>query len=377
MRLGVALREQTWAWALVELDRGGARVRRGGEITAGDLATLRAALDGIAVRVALALPDRDCHVRRIRVGHPPQERDGLRRLARWRLREELPAGDVAVDAKLDGENALVLAATSAKVADAERALAGIGAVEVVTAGSLAVLEAVPAAAVRRIRIVDDLGYAEVEREDGRLEAIALRDGEPGAAESGTRVIDCRKGTAPPALDDEMWKPIEQSLRARLLPAVGAALAGEDVLNVATRPPVPARARRAATVGVGVAAALALTSVAMLASADHGARGARAALDAVPVPISSSSPSAEDQAIDALAARQPRFTASLAELERTLPGSATLERLEWKDGVLTIRVTVPDASALDATEKALASSWSPISQSFRTDGIVADFRRSGS
>lgn len=151
------------------------------------------------------------------------------------------------------------------------------------------------------------------------------------------------------------------------------------LNVASRPPVPRAARGVATGAAAISAAL--LAIAMSAVAHSRARLAEESASLPPAvvePVSTPVPAEIEALALVLGKRGPAWTAAFAEIERSLPAGTRLDRVEWSDGVWTVRVVARDEAELRKVEAALASlgSAKPVTQAWRDDGVVADYRIGG-
>lgn len=185
-----------WRWALVERRWRGHHVLRTGEVAEGDWNAIRDSA-GTVGAVGIALPDRSVVLRRLRVGHPPRSRDALQRLLRWRLREDLPfdAKGTVLDAQVEGDHVITIAADVEQVRAAEEQAKACGPVERVQPLSIAAFNVVardlgPNA---EVLVVHDGGYAEIRMRAGTVEHILLRDGSPATEDAGRRLLDLRSG----------------------------------------------------------------------------------------------------------------------------------------------------------------------------------------
>lgn len=348
-RLGIALEEDRWRWALVEALLGEIRVVRTGDVPPGDWSAI-ARDAGSIPSVGLALPDSAVVVRRIRVGHPPTSLHALRQLARWRLKNDLPFESAAIDARMEGDHALVLVADRTRVESIETAASACGAVERVTGCGLASLGIFPVPASGAMAILDGKKrHVRARYEKGALVGIQLLEGSP--EEKSDVSID--RGLELPEIAGVAWGDVPAASRGALLPAVGAAIDGLR-LNVATRPPVPPAARALAWAVAVVALLVATGAVVGALDASRSLVAERESLEslapATTVAVASPPEMAALRAV--LVPEPPAWTRLLASLERTLPRGARLDRLEWKDG--TLRVTVVGGpSELESARAALA------------------------
>lgn len=335
-RLGVALEEDRWRWVLVEALRGEVCVVRTGDVAPGEWSEI-VGQAGASASVGLALPDSAVVVRRIRVGHPPASLHALRQLARWRLKGDLPFAGVALDARMEGDHALVVVADRARVESLEAQALVCGPVERLTCCGLASLGLVPAPVSGAVAILDAKGHARARYEDGVLVGIQLLEGAPASTSDAS--VDRRAEL--PEIAGIAWGDVPAFSRGAFLPAVGAAIDGLR-LNLASRPPVPAGAR---TLAWGVAAAALLLALGAVALAFHASSSLSAEREAfaslapsVTVTVSSPPELAALRAV--LVPEPPAWTHLLSSFERTLPRGARLDRLEWKEG--TLRITVVGA-----------------------------------
>lgn len=217
-RLGIALHHERWTWAMVERSWRGKSVVEVGEIAPEDWAALpRTRVRGIGV----ALSDREVVLRRLQVGHPPDSRDALRQLVRWRLRDDLPfdASNAVVDAVISGGIAFALAAPRERVALVEKQAASLGGiVDSVSCESLAAFNFLdPDVGEAELVIAHDGGYSEASFVGGALASFTLRDGAPGRTPS----VDTRIPIGdPPAR--VAWAEVPPDRRGRFASAIGAA-----------------------------------------------------------------------------------------------------------------------------------------------------------
>lgn len=221
-RLGVALRETVWSWVIVEHGWRAPHVTRFGEVAAGDWAgLLRAA--GRTKSVGLAVPDRHAVLRRVRIGHPPSSRDALRRLLRWRLKDDLPfdSATAPLDGVIVDEHAIALAIDPEVVRDLESRAAVLGRVERVTSIAVASFNCLDARDGECLVIESD-GHAVFTIRAGRVADCKLLDGAPSRIEQSAVVADARGG--PAAATSVRWRREPTNDERRLaIAAVGAAL----------------------------------------------------------------------------------------------------------------------------------------------------------
>lgn len=349
VRLGISLEKPEWKWVTIAIGAGGrSRVVKSGSVREGDWDAI-AREAGPVSSVGLALPDTDVVVRRLRIGHPPGSAIALRQLARWRLKDDLPFAAAALDAALENEHALVIAADRLRVESLEASSGpACGPVERVTSAGLACLGLVPPPSSGSVAVLDAGSHVRATFENGVLSSIRLLEGAPD--EPSTTVVERRQGlTIDVGVD---WGSVSDSSRGAYLAAVGAACDGLG-LNLASHPPVPAAARRVAW-GVAVGAAvLAVLMAAMAAQASQAVATERRLIVALQPPAQETVPvHPEVGALRAIVEPPaPEWTRLLAAMERDLPRSARLDRLVWRDGQLLVTV-VGTSEELDAAKAAL-------------------------
>lgn len=351
-RFGISAVGDSWAWADVAVRGDSVEVRRTGTVTAGDWTALAAHARG-ARSVGIAVPDDRVVVRRIRVGHPPGSAEGLRQLARWRLKDDLPYDSAVLDARMEGDHALVFAADRAYVGALERNAALCGPVERVTSQSLAAL----APAVLRDgthEVVANGSYLRLAVEAGAIASIHIFAGEPTDTAAADR-IDLRSGDGLPA--GITWpSDLASAERARALTAAGAALDGLR-LNLAATPAVPGAALALARIAAAASAAALIASIALFWRTGSLLSTERAALDALgPAPAATAAARPPELAALQALLREgtPEWTRFLASLEREFPSGGRLESLEWSERRLRLSVAADDGAALDAVRVALGS-----------------------
>lgn len=224
-RLGIALRDTVWTWALVEHGWRSSRVVRAGEVEAG--AWDRLARDTGTVRtIGVAVPDRRAVLRRIRIGHPPKSRVALRRLLRWRLKDDLPfdAATVPLDGIVEDEHAIALAVEPALVAEIEARAASLGAVERVTSIAVASFNAIDRGAREAdYLVVEADGHASFSVRAGRIADLKALDGAPASIDPGAIVLDIRGAAFPRELSVAWAVRTDDAIKGRAIAAAGAAL----------------------------------------------------------------------------------------------------------------------------------------------------------
>ena len=371
-RFGIAVDRDEWRWTVVEIGST-VSVLRTGRVDPGDWTSLADAAKGCS-SVGIALPDERVSVRRIRVGHPPSSSDALRQLVRWRLKNDLPFAAPVIDARMEGDHALVLAADRAHVESIESEASACGHVERVTSLGMAALGMLPRAATSLCLVARHF-HLRASFDRNVLVSVQSYEGAPDAAAADQTRIDLRSGEGLPA--DVSWPAdVPAADRGAALPAVGAVL-GDDGLNLASSPPIPAPARRlaiGAALAMGVAAAVAIAVTFQLSTQ---LRSERRALGEIVMPLESATtlPLPELAALQAVAVpATPSWTSLLAELERSFPGGARLDAIDWRENRLRIAVTADDAKGLEDARVAISRIGvvRPISQSGGSGFVRAEF-----
>lgn len=149
------------------------------------------------------------------------------------------------------------------------------------------------------------------------------------------------------------------------------------LNLATRRPASAEARRIAVAALLLASACFVASCTFAWREHRRVREERALVSRLVMPPATDS--APDPILEGwtrwVAAPRPSFSHVLGALERTLPREVELERMEWTGDALVLTADAPGDKALEAASAAAsqAANLSLASTSAQSDRVVAIFR----